>query len=64
MEDIKTLIDQTTTKILNEWTEEARAAGIDADDYIGNKLDAMEDTEPEVAAAVGQMHLRMVLKVA
>jgi hypothetical protein len=64
MENIQTLIDQTTTKILTDWTEEARAAGIDADDYIGDKLDAMEETEPEVRMAVGRMYLRMVMKVA
>ena len=63
MNELTALIDKTADDILDEWTAEAVTAGIDADSYIGDKLDELEDTEPAVCMSVSRRHLMRVMGV-
>ncbi|CAB4173801.1 hypothetical protein UFOVP1028_1 [uncultured Caudovirales phage] len=56
--DIAALIEATTTKIMDEWTAEAIAAGVDVDTYICDKNDELEDSQPDVCMAISAAHLR------
>ena len=58
MNDIELLIEATTTKILDDWTAEAIASSADVDSYIGDKLEALENTDAEVSIAVGKAYLK------
>jgi len=59
---VEVLIEVTSTAILDEWTTEAITAGVNADSYIGDKLDELELTEPEVSVAVGATYLKRLGK--
>jgi len=54
---LEALIEATSISILDEWTAEAQAIGSDVADYIGDQLEAMEETEPEVCTIVGRIWL-------
>ena len=59
--ELTALINQTTDTILDEWTAEAAQAGISSDDYIGDKLDEMDD---EASIAIGKRWVQRLMGVA
>ena len=61
IDTLAALIDSTTAEILDSWTRAAALAGMDADDYIALKLDAMESTDADTAKVLSAAYLRRVL---
>ena len=63
-DSLQALINSTTDKMLDEWTAEAIRTGRDIQDFIGEQLDILEVSEPEVCAAVGTRNLHRVMGIA
>lgn len=49
---LQTIINKTTDDILDSWTRAAALAGVDSDEYINLKLDAMAENEADWSAVV------------
>lgn len=64
--ELTALINQTTDSILDEWAAEAAQVGVNADDYIGDKLDEMnlDETNDEASIAIGKRFVQRLMGVA